>query len=58
MVALVLIAGDRTRGRMSATSAPLEPRGFSIDDTSLAHLKENRNRIEKVLKANLNANEP
>jgi hypothetical protein len=29
-----------------------------IDDTSLAHLKEIRHRIDKVLKANLNANEP
>jgi hypothetical protein len=29
-----------------------------IDDTSLAHLKEIRQRIERVLKANLNANEP
>ena len=31
---------------------------IKIDDTSLAHLKEIRHRIEKVLKANLNANEP
>ncbi len=29
-----------------------------IDDTSLAHLKEIHHRIDKVLKANLNANEP
>ena len=29
-----------------------------IDDTSLAHLKEIRHRIDKVLKANVNANEP
>ena len=29
-----------------------------IDDTTLAHLKEIRFRIDKVLKANLNANEP
>jgi hypothetical protein len=31
---------------------------IKIDDTSRAHLKEIRHRIEKVLKANLNANEP
>jgi hypothetical protein len=29
-----------------------------IDDTSLAHLKEIRHRVDRVLKANLNANEP
>ena len=29
-----------------------------LDDTTLAHLKEIRHRIDKVLKANLNANEP
>ena len=29
-----------------------------IDDTSLAHLKEIQHRIDRVLKANLNANEP
>ncbi len=31
---------------------------IKIDDTSMAHLKEIRHRIERVLKANLNANEP
>jgi hypothetical protein len=31
---------------------------LKIDDTTLAHLKELRFRIDKVLKANLNANEP
>ena len=31
---------------------------LKIDDTTLAHLKEIRFRIDKVLKANLNANEP
>jgi hypothetical protein len=31
---------------------------IKIDDTSLAHLKEIRQRIDRVLKANLNANEP
>jgi len=31
---------------------------LKIDDTSLAHLKEIKHRIELVLKANLNANEP
>jgi len=31
---------------------------LKIDDTSLAHLKEIRHRIDRVLKANLNANEP
>jgi hypothetical protein len=29
-----------------------------IDDTTLAHLKDIRHRIDKVLKANVNANEP
>jgi hypothetical protein len=29
-----------------------------IDDTTLAHLKEIHFRIDRVLKANLNANEP
>ncbi len=32
--------------------------GAKVNDTSLAHLKEIRFRIEKVLSANLNANEP
>ena len=36
----------------------LGQKDLKIDDTSLAHLKEIRQRIEKVLKANLNANEP
>ena len=31
---------------------------LKVDDTSLAHLKEIRHRIDRVLKANLNANEP
>jgi hypothetical protein len=36
----------------------LSDRDLKIDDTSLAHVKEIRFRIERVLKANLNANEP
>jgi hypothetical protein len=36
----------------------LGQQGVKIDDTTLAHLKEIRFRIDKVLKANLNANEP
>ena len=32
--------------------------GLKIDDTTLAHLKEIHFRIDKVLKANLSANEP
>jgi hypothetical protein len=32
--------------------------GVKIDDTTLAHLKEIHFRIDKVLKANLNVNEP
>ena len=32
--------------------------GVKIDDTTLAHLKEIHFRIDKVLKANLSANEP
>jgi hypothetical protein len=36
----------------------LGQKDLRIDDTTLAHLKEIRFRIEKVLKANLNANEP
>ena len=36
----------------------IDQKDIKIDDTSLAHLKEIRHRIEKVLKANLNANEP
>jgi len=36
----------------------LEQKDRKIDDTTLAHLKEIRFRIEKVLKAGLNANEP
>jgi hypothetical protein len=32
--------------------------GPKVDDTTLAHLKELRFRIDKVLKANLNVNEP
>ena len=31
---------------------------IKIDDTALAHLRELKHRIERVLKANLNANEP
>ncbi len=31
---------------------------LKIDDTALAHLKEIKHRTERVLKANLNANEP
>ena len=45
--------GDRPEDRQAHL-----PEGLKIDDTSLAHLKEIRFRIEKVLKANLNANEP
>jgi len=33
-------------------------RDAKVDDTSLAHLKEMRHRIDQVLKAQLNANEP
>jgi hypothetical protein len=33
-------------------------RDLKIDDTTMAHLKEMRFRIDRVLKANLNANEP
>jgi Met-zincin/Domain of unknown function (DUF5117) len=36
----------------------LEQKSRKIDDTTLAHLKEIRFRIDKVLKAGLNANEP
>jgi hypothetical protein len=36
----------------------LEQKERKIDDTTLAHLKEIRFRIDKVLKAGLNANEP
>jgi hypothetical protein len=36
----------------------LGQKDLPIDDTTLAHLKEIRFRIERVLKANLNANEP
>ena len=36
----------------------LQRKDLKIDDTTLAHLKEIRFRIDKVLKANLNANEP
>jgi hypothetical protein len=36
----------------------LAQQGIKIDDTTLAHLKEIRFRIDKVLKANLSANEP
>jgi hypothetical protein len=36
----------------------LDQKDLKIDDTTLAHLKEIRFRIDKVLKANLNANEP
>jgi hypothetical protein len=36
----------------------LEQKNRKIDDTSLAHLKEIRFRIDNVLKAGLNANEP
>ena len=36
----------------------LEQKTRKIDDTTLAHLKELRFRIDKVLKAGLNANEP
>ncbi len=36
----------------------LEQKTRKIDDTTLAHLKEIRFRIDKVLKAGLNANEP
>ena len=31
---------------------------MKVDDTTLAHLKEIHFRIDKVLKANLSANEP
>jgi hypothetical protein len=36
----------------------LTPQDLKVDDTTLAHLKEIRFRIDKVLKANLSANEP
>jgi hypothetical protein len=36
----------------------LQVPGVKIDDTTLAHLTEIRFRIDKVLKANLNVNEP
>jgi Met-zincin len=36
----------------------LGQQGVKVDDTTLAHLKEIRFRIDRVLKANLNANEP
>ena len=36
----------------------LGQQGLKIDDTTLAHLKEIHFRIDKVLKANLNVNEP
>ncbi len=36
----------------------LEPKDRKLDDTTLAHLKEIRFRIDNVLKAGLNANEP
>jgi hypothetical protein len=36
----------------------LGQKDLKIDDTSLAHLKELRHRIDKVMKANVNANEP
>jgi len=36
----------------------LGQKDVKIDDTSLAHLKDIRYRIDKVLKANLSANEP
>ncbi len=36
----------------------LAPQDLKVDDTTLAHLKELRFRIDRVLKANLNANEP
>ncbi len=36
----------------------LDQKDLKIEDTTLAHLKEIKFRIEKVLKANLNANEP
>ena len=36
----------------------LGQKDLKIDDTTLAHLKEIRFRIDRVLKANLNANEP
>jgi hypothetical protein len=36
----------------------LSQQDLKIDDTTLAHLKEIRFRIDRVLSANLNANEP
>jgi hypothetical protein len=36
----------------------LQQPGVKVDDTTLAHLKELRFRIDRVLKANLSANEP
>ena len=46
------------RDRPEDRQAPRAARTCKIDDTTLAHLKEIRFRIDKVLKANLNANEP
>ncbi len=36
----------------------IDQKDVKMDDTTLAHLKEIGHRIDKVLKANLNANEP
>ncbi|MDG3006069.1 zinc-dependent metalloprotease [Paludisphaera mucosa] len=46
---------DEIARKIDEAVARKEPK---IDDTTLAHLKELRHRIDQVLKASLNANEP
>ncbi|WP_165066372.1 zinc-dependent metalloprotease [Paludisphaera rhizosphaerae] len=45
-------------GRKIDGAVARKDKDAAIDDTTLAHLKELRHRIDQVLKANLNANEP